>query len=95
MYMHLSPQRMSVPPPAREQSALHRSDVTERAGWREATGIASLVMLLFALVSPADLRVVLSSVGLAGLLGVRLAAADSGWARRGAAWSRGAQQQVA
>ena len=92
MYMHLSPQRMSVPPPARERPTLHRSDAAERVGWREATGIASLVLLLFALVSPADLRVVLSSAGLAGLLGVRLAAADAGWARRGTAWSRRAQQ---
>jgi hypothetical protein len=92
MYMHLSPQRMSVPPPAREQSTRPRSDVMEGVGLPEATGIVSLLLLVFALVAPAPLRVILSSAGLVGLLGLRLAAADRGWARRGAAWPKESTQ---
>ena len=94
MYMHLSPQGMSVPPPARERPTRQRSDGVEGVGLPEATGIISLVLLVFALVSPAPLRVVLSSAGLIGLLGLRLAAADRGWARRGAAWPKEATHQI-
>lgn len=88
MYMHLSPQRMSVPPPARDRPTRQRFEPLEGVGLPEATGIVSLVLLVFALISPAPLRVVLSSAGLVGLLGLRLSAADRGWARRGAAWPK-------
>jgi hypothetical protein len=62
---------------------------TERVAMRAAVGIVSIALLLFALVSAASLRVVLVSGGLVGLLGVRLAAANAGWARRGSAWTEG------
>lgn len=98
MYMHLSPHRMSLPPPpaARRSSARRapREDsvgarrTPERVGIREAAGITSIVLLLFALVSPAALRVGLSAAGLLGLMGVRLSAANAGWAHRGVAWTR-------
>lgn len=52
----------------------------------EALGLASFALLLFALVSPAGLRVLLAAAGLFGLGAFRLAAARSGWARRGVAW---------
>jgi len=66
---------------------------TERIGIQGAVGIGSLALLLFALVSPADLRIVLASAGLIGLLGIRLAAADAGYARRGSAWTHAPAQQ--
>jgi hypothetical protein len=94
MYMHLSPQRMSVPPPARGRPARLRSDPVESVGLPEATGIISIVLLVLAIVSHAPLRGVLSSAGLIGLLGLRLAAAERGWARRGAAWPKKAAQQM-
>ena len=62
---------------------------TERVAMRAAAGIVSIVLLLFALVSPSSLRAVLVSGGLLGLMGVRLAAANAGWARRGSAWTEG------
>ncbi len=69
----------------------HRTPAPRRHAPRlepwEAVGLMSLALLLSALVSPAGLRVVLSSAGLVGLAGFRLAAAREGWARRGVAWS--------
>ena len=65
---------------------------TKRAGIREVVGVTGLVLLIIALVSPAGLRVALSSAGLLGLMGVRLAAADAGWARRASAWQRDRQR---
>ena len=100
MYMQLSPHRMSVPPPAARYPDSHRSSGSEprvaasqAVGRQAAVGIVSLALLLFAFVSPAGLRVALASAGLLGVMGVRLAAADQGWARRGTAWSTGHTQQ--
>jgi hypothetical protein len=64
-----------------------RPDVERLDRW-EAAGLTSLALLLLALVSPASLRVPLSTAGLLGVAGFRLAAAHNGWARRGAAWPR-------
>ena len=87
MYMHLAPNRMSVPPPSASESPVERIRI------REAAGVASIVLLMFALVTPAALRVILSSAGLLGLMGVRLAAADARWVGRGAAWSNANRQR--
>ena len=65
---------------------------TARVGWRESVGIVSIVLLLIAFISPAAVRVALVSAGLLGLMGVRLAAADAGWARRGSAWTTRIQE---
>ena len=72
---------------AQRQGSNASALATEGIGLRGGVGIASILLLLFAFVSPADLRVLLASGGLLGLLGVRLAAADAGWARRGSAWT--------
>jgi hypothetical protein len=59
--------------------------------FRQAIAVTSILFLLVAFVLPEALQIVLVSAGLIGLLGVRLAAADSRWAPRGAAWTgRGA-----
>jgi hypothetical protein len=56
-----------------------------------AIAVISILFLLLAFVVPEVLRIVLVSAGLLGLLGLRLVAADSRWAPRGAAWAgRGA-----
>lgn len=75
MNTHLSPHRMPSP-----------RNAARVEPW-EAVGLMSLVLLLSALFSPAGLRVFLSSAGLLGIAGFRLAAAREGWARRGLAWS--------
>lgn len=59
--------------------------------FRPAIAVISILFLLLAFVVPEVLRIVLVSAGLLGLLGLRLVAADSRWAPRGAAWAgRGA-----
>jgi small-conductance mechanosensitive channel len=60
---------------------------TESVGLQGVLAIASVALLLVALVSPAGLRVVLASAGLLGLIGVRFGGADSGWAPRSSAWT--------
>ena len=79
MHVQLSPNRMSVPAPY----AVHPG---RRQPW-EAVGIASVVLLLVALIASGGARVLLAPVALFGLVCFRIAAARGGWARRGLAWS--------
>jgi hypothetical protein len=67
--------------------SLSRAGVSRLERW-EAAGLMSLALLVAALFSPVSVRVLLSSAGLLGVAGFRLAAAHNGWARRGAAWSK-------
>ena len=82
MYANLSPHRMSVPPPF----VADAEQIDQSSLLRNAAGVASLVLLASALVSPESLRILLSSAGLLGVAGLRISAARSGWARRGLVW---------
>ena len=95
MYVQLPSQRMSLPPPPAGylESNQPSRPATQRVRLRASVGIMSIVLLLLAFVAPTGLRVVLVSAGLLGVMGLRLAAAGAGVARRGAAWTKGHRQQ--
>jgi hypothetical protein len=69
-------------------NALHRTSAARPlAAMVPWHGAALMGLVLLLIISPVGLRVFLSSAGLLGLAGLRLAASREGWARRGAAWS--------
>ena len=81
MYANSLPHRITAP------SAHPIAEQIDQGGlMRNAVGMASLVLLASALVSPESLRLLLSSAGLLGVAGLRISAARSGWARRGLVW---------